>query len=131
MRFDGRFQDLTTGSAVVLWVLVTGCDTALDIDTSSVAPAAASDTDPIDVLGAGDQYNPPPLLNAVAIVTWMKGMIRLIGLETPISHEDRHVNAFLEATDTVYPELAEAIAQNDIGPRIGGLVKYSGFHRLA
>ena len=46
------------------------------------------------------------------------------------AHEPRHVDAYLEALDEVFAELATAIHANDIESRIGGPVKHSGFARL-
>jgi glutamate-1-semialdehyde 2,1-aminomutase len=46
------------------------------------------------------------------------------------AHQPRHVDAYLEALDEVFAELATAIEKNDIESRIGGPIKHSGFARL-
>jgi len=47
-----------------------------------------------------------------------------------LSHEMRHVNAFVAACEEVFAELGAAIKNDDIEDRIGGPVKHSGFGRL-
>jgi glutamate-1-semialdehyde 2,1-aminomutase len=60
-----------------------------------------------------------------------RGFLALGGFFPMLTHQDEHVDAFIEATDPVYAELAEAIEKNDVESRIGGPVKHSGFQRLA
>ena len=48
-----------------------------------------------------------------------------------LTHQDRHVDQYLEACEPVFAELGDAIQQNDISERIGGPVKHTGFQRLA
>ena len=57
--------------------------------------------------------------------------LSIAGIYPMLAHEDRHVDAFLEAAGPVMAELAEAIRGGDIEQRIGGPEKRSGFHRLA
>ena len=45
-------------------------------------------------------------------------------------HEPRHVQAYEQAMDPVFAEIAEAIERDDIERRIGGPVRSSGFARL-
>ncbi|AWT60460.1 MAG: 3-aminobutyryl-CoA aminotransferase [Candidatus Moanabacter tarae] len=60
-----------------------------------------------------------------------RGFLAVAGMYPMLAHEDRHVDAYLKAADSVVAELGEAIREDDIEQRIGGLVKESGFHRLA
>lgn len=52
------------------------------------------------------------------------------GFNATLAHEMRHVDAYLEALDPVFAEMAEAIAEGDVAGRIGSPVKHSGFGRL-
>ena len=45
-------------------------------------------------------------------------------------HEPRHVQAYEQAMDPIFAEIAEAIERDDIERRIGGPVRSSGFARL-
>lgn len=47
-----------------------------------------------------------------------------------LAHEQRHVDAYLAACDTVFAELAAALRAGDVRQRIGGPVKHTGFARL-
>jgi glutamate-1-semialdehyde 2,1-aminomutase len=47
-----------------------------------------------------------------------------------LAHQDRHVDSYLAAVDTVFAELADALRCGDVRARIGGPVKQSGFMRL-
>ena len=60
-----------------------------------------------------------------------RGFLAVAGMSPMLAHEDRHVDAYLKAADSVVAELGEAIREDDIEQRIGGLVKESGIHRLA
>lgn len=48
-----------------------------------------------------------------------------------LAHTEQHVDTYLEATERIFPELAQAIAKGDIEKRIGGPVRHPGFGRLA
>jgi glutamate-1-semialdehyde 2,1-aminomutase len=48
-----------------------------------------------------------------------------------LAHESHHIDAYVDATKSIFPELAEAIATDNIAERIGGPVKQTGFARLA
>ncbi|MCG8601655.1 MAG: hypothetical protein MI807_16045, partial [Verrucomicrobiales bacterium] len=52
------------------------------------------------------------------------------GFNATLAHEMRHVDAYLEALAPVFAEMAEAIEEGDVGGKIGGRVKHSGFGRL-
>ena len=58
------------------------------------------------------------------------GILSGSGFYPSLAHTDRHVEAFLDAADILYEEIAEAIQQGDIRHRIGGAVRHSGFARL-
>ena len=60
-----------------------------------------------------------------------RGFFSVAGIYPMLAHEDRNVDAFLEAAGPVMGELAEAILAGDIEQRIGGPEKRSGVHRLA
>ena len=60
-----------------------------------------------------------------------RGFLMCSGFYPMLAHEDRHVDACLEACEPVFAELADAIRDDDIEARIGGPVKRAGFHRLA
>lgn len=47
-----------------------------------------------------------------------------------LAHEERHVEVYLTAAETVFAELAEALRCGDVEARIGGPVKQAGFARL-
>jgi glutamate-1-semialdehyde 2,1-aminomutase len=47
-----------------------------------------------------------------------------------LAHKDAHVDAFLQAVDGVFAELAESIRKQDTIARIGGRVRQTGFARL-
>jgi glutamate-1-semialdehyde 2,1-aminomutase len=47
-----------------------------------------------------------------------------------LAHEERHVELYLRAAESVFVELAEALRRGDVTARIGGPVKQSGFARL-
>ena len=59
------------------------------------------------------------------------GILAAGGFYPMYAHQDRHVDAFLAASDPVLGEMARAIAVDDIEERIGGPVKQTGFSRLA
>ena len=73
---------------------------------------------------------------AAALTTLMtakmleRGYLAAGGFNAMLTHEPRHVNGYLIALDDVFAELAEAIRDGDIVPRIGGPVKHTGFARL-
>jgi glutamate-1-semialdehyde 2,1-aminomutase len=52
------------------------------------------------------------------------------GFYPSLAHEPRHVDACLAALDGVFAELADAIAANDVAPRLPRGVRHSGFSRL-
>ncbi len=52
------------------------------------------------------------------------------GFYPTLAHEDRHVDAYLAAAESVFAELAESLRRGDTCERIGGQVKQSGFARL-
>ena len=60
-----------------------------------------------------------------------RGFLAAGGFYAMLSHQDHHVDSFLEACDPVCGEIARAIKADDIEERIGGPVKQAGFHRLA
>ncbi len=60
-----------------------------------------------------------------------RGFLSVGGIYPMLAHQDRHVDAFLEAAEPVMAELGEAMRADDIAQRIGGPEKLSGFHRLA
>ncbi len=51
-------------------------------------------------------------------------------VQVTLAHQPHHVEAYAEAVEPVFQELAEAIEVGDIEQRIGGPVKHSGFQRL-
>ncbi|HQW29222.1 MAG TPA: aminotransferase class III-fold pyridoxal phosphate-dependent enzyme, partial [Verrucomicrobiales bacterium] len=73
---------------------------------------------------------------AAALTTLMtakmleRGYLAAGGFNAMLTHEPRHVDGYLVALDEVFAELAEAIRDGDIVPRIGGPVKHTGFARL-
>lgn len=73
---------------------------------------------------------------AAALTTLMtakmleRGYLAAGGFNAMLAHEPRHVSGYLVALDEVFAELAEAIRDGDIVPRIGGPVKHTGFARL-
>ena len=48
-----------------------------------------------------------------------------------LSHENQHVDDFLEACDPVFEEIGIGLRRDDLQQRIGGPVKHAGFRRLA
>lgn len=60
-----------------------------------------------------------------------RGFLASAGFFPMLTHEDRHVDQYLAACEPVFAELGEAIQLDDIGERIGGPVKHTGFQRLA
>lgn len=52
------------------------------------------------------------------------------GFYPSLAHQERHVDAYLAAADTVFAELADAIGRDDIPSRLKGEVRHSGFTRL-
>lgn len=46
------------------------------------------------------------------------------------AHAQRHVDAYLAAADSVFPELSDAARAGDAAARIGGRIKHVGFRRL-
>ena len=73
---------------------------------------------------------------ALAIQTlWTKRMLErdILGdasFYPALSHTEQHVNTYLEAINEVFPELAQAIEDNDLEQRIGGPLRQTGFARL-
>ena len=47
-----------------------------------------------------------------------------------MAHQDHHLESYLEAIDSVFAEIAQAIEKGDIEERIGGPVKHTMFARL-
>ena len=60
-----------------------------------------------------------------------RGFLVSGGFYPMLTHEQEHVERFLEACDPVFAELGDAIQQEDLEARIGGPVKHTGFQRLA
>lgn len=58
------------------------------------------------------------------------GFLAGAAFNASLAHEPRHIEAYLEALDEVFTELASAIHDEDIQARIGGPVKHTGFARL-
>lgn len=58
------------------------------------------------------------------------GILATSGFYPCWSHTTQHVERYLEAADKVLHEVARAIERDDVGERIGGPVKHSGFARL-
>lgn len=73
---------------------------------------------------------------AAALTTLMtsemlkRGYLAAGGFNAMLSHEPRHVSAYLAALDEVFAVLASAIQRGDIAGQIGGPVKHTGFARL-
>ena len=47
-----------------------------------------------------------------------------------MAHQDHHIESYLEAIDSVFAGIAQAIEKGDIEERIGGPVKHTMFARL-
>lgn len=60
-----------------------------------------------------------------------RGILASGGFYPSLAHQEQHVDAYLEAAEAVFPELAAAARAGDAAQRIGGPVKHSGFARLA
>lgn len=60
-----------------------------------------------------------------------RGFLLSGGFYPSLAHEPRHVDTCLAAADTVFAELAEAVAQGDAQQRLAGPVRHSGFARLS
>jgi glutamate-1-semialdehyde aminotransferase len=60
-----------------------------------------------------------------------RGILAGSSFYASLAHQPSHVAQYLEAADPIYAELAAAIEADDIESRIGGLVRNSGFTRLA
>ncbi len=59
-----------------------------------------------------------------------QGFLAGSGFYPSLAHEERHIDSFLNAANGVFEELAQAIEQDDIGQRINGAVRHTGFTRL-
>ena len=59
-----------------------------------------------------------------------RGFLATGAFNATLSHEPRHVTAYLAALDEVFSQLKVAIDQGNVAKRIGGLVKHAGFERL-
>lgn len=98
-------------------VLLTGCGTAPDIDATSVPLDAAASTDPIDAVGVGDQYDPPPLLEAIADGE-LDRVRDLLAAGEDVNQHDRVygtplIAAFRSGADDIVAALLEAGAGRD------------------
>lgn len=61
------------------------------------------------------------------------GLLAGGGFYPSYAHRDQHLDAFAEAADTIFPELAQAVHNGDIHERLsraGAEVKHTGFGRL-
>jgi glutamate-1-semialdehyde 2,1-aminomutase len=59
-----------------------------------------------------------------------RGFLASTSFSPTYAHQLRHVDAYREAAEPVFAELAEAIERSDAEDRIGGAVKHRGFTRL-
>ena len=60
-----------------------------------------------------------------------KGFLVQGGCYPGYAHQEEHIDACLEASESVFAELAEAIGKDDVESRIGGPIKQAGLRRLA
>ena len=60
-----------------------------------------------------------------------RGFLVSGGFYPMLSHEDEHVDSFLEACGVVFEQLGKAMKDDDIEAQIGGPVMHTGFQRLA
>jgi glutamate-1-semialdehyde 2,1-aminomutase len=77
-----------------------------------------------------DHLENPALLTLFTVRMLARGFLAGGAFYPTLAHEDRHVDAFLAAADSVFAELAESLRRGDMKERIGGPVKQSGFARL-
>jgi glutamate-1-semialdehyde 2,1-aminomutase len=59
-----------------------------------------------------------------------RGFLASTSFSPTYAHQLWHVDAYREAAEPVFAELAEAIERSDAEDRIGGAVKHRGFTRL-
>jgi glutamate-1-semialdehyde 2,1-aminomutase len=75
--------------------------------------------------------------DSLALITLMtvrmlkRGFLCGSGFYPSFAHKSEHVNAFLEAADSVFEELSAAARSGDAAKQISGPVKHTGFSRLA
>lgn len=60
-----------------------------------------------------------------------KGYLAASAFYASYAHQAEHVKSYLEAVEEAFGEVAEALKQNDITPRLKGPVAHTGFRRLA
>ncbi len=80
---------------------------------------------------AFDHPEPPALQTLLTVRMLDQGILAGSGFYATLAHRAEHVDAYLEAADAIFAELAEAIGQGDAAARIDGPVRHSGFQRLA
>lgn len=59
------------------------------------------------------------------------GFLATANCSLTLAHEERHVERYLGALDSVFAEIRQAVESDDICDRLSGPVKHSGFKRLA
>lgn len=59
-----------------------------------------------------------------------QGFLTGSGFYPTLAHQQRHVDAYFQAADSVFAELAEALERNDLSQRLKTPVRHSGFARL-
>lgn len=67
------------------------------------------------------------------LVTWRmldRGFLTGGGFYPSMAHEPRHVEAYLDAAEGAFAELAQALQHNDLHARLAGRVRHTGFARL-
>jgi glutamate-1-semialdehyde 2,1-aminomutase len=58
------------------------------------------------------------------------GFLASSALNPTWAHQPRHVDAYIQAAESVFQEITEALEKNDIEQRINHKPKHTGFARL-